>query len=197
MLILLRHGQTTSNVQQALDTQLPGAALTTLGEKQAREVGPEIMDQYGPTSVVTSEALRARQTGSLAFSTFFNEIPAVAGLQEIAAGHHEMQSSEEAHIAYHTVVHKFFAGDTKASIPGGENLPQFLERYQNGVSDLLERDSVVVTHGSAIRTFAARAATIDPGFALMNPLQNCRFVVLDPQDDFGKWKLVRWGEKMY
>ena len=35
MLILLRHGQTTSNVDRLLDTRLPGAALTELGQEQA------------------------------------------------------------------------------------------------------------------------------------------------------------------
>lgn len=197
MLILLRHGQSLSNVKFALDTKIPGAALTELGQKQAREVGPEIMDLYTPTSVVTSEALRARQTGSLAFNPFFPEIPAIAGLQEIAAGVYEMENTEEAHIAYHTVVHKFFTGDNTATLEGGETLDEFLERYQGGISEAVQQDSVVVTHGSAIRAFAARAASVDANFAWQNPLDNCRFVVLDPQDDFGKWKLVRWGEKTF
>lgn len=39
MLILLRHGQTTSNVDHKLDTLLPGAELTELGQEQARETG--------------------------------------------------------------------------------------------------------------------------------------------------------------
>ena len=38
-LLLIRHGQTTSNVRQALDTALPGAALTDLGWSQAFAAG--------------------------------------------------------------------------------------------------------------------------------------------------------------
>lgn len=194
MLILLRHGQTTSNVERALDTKLPGAPLTELGREQALAVGPEIMEEYQPARVVTSEALRARQTGELAFGEYFSEIPAVPGLQEIAAGEHEMLNTKEAHMAYHGVVHTWFEGDDESTVAGGENFPQFFERYHGAVADLVEHDSVVVTHGAAIRAFAVRAAQIDLEFATYNPLPNCRFVVLDPVGEFGQWKLVRWGD---
>lgn len=40
MLILLRHGQTTSNVDRKLDTLVPGAPLTQLGEEQAVAMRP-------------------------------------------------------------------------------------------------------------------------------------------------------------
>ncbi|WP_394280773.1 histidine phosphatase family protein [Corynebacterium sp.] len=197
MLILLRHGQTTSNVARALDTALPGAPLTELGQQQARDVGPELMDRYGPNAVVTSEALRARQTGQLAFDPFFDHIPAVSGLQEITAGNHEMQNSFEAHESYHGIVHSWFDGSSDQAIPGGEDAHQFLHRYQGGVAEALRGEAssaVVVSHGAAIRMFAVRAAGIDPEFAVRNPLPNCRFVVLNPTDTFGQWELVRWGD---
>ncbi|WP_257162080.1 histidine phosphatase family protein [Corynebacterium cystitidis] len=197
MLILLRHGQTTSNVGRALDTALPGAPLTELGQQQAREVGPELMDLYNPELVVTSEALRARQTGQLAFGSHFDDIPAVAGLQEITAGDHEMLSTPEAHEAYHGTVHSWFGGDSDAAIPGGEDAHQFLDRYRGGVAEALRgghASAVVVSHGAAIRMFAVRAAGIDPQFAVHNPLPNCRFVVLHPTATFGQWELVRWGD---
>ncbi|WIM67525.1 histidine phosphatase family protein [Corynebacterium breve] len=195
MLVLLRHGQTHSNVKRALDTKLPGAALTELGQQQSRDVGPEIMDLYAPERIVTSEALRARQTGHHAFGSLFDDIPAIAGLHEIAAGVHEMATHDEALIEYHEVVHQFFTGDTNAMLTGGENLETFLDRYRTGVEPLLEHTSVVVSHGSAIRTFAARATNVDPKFAQRAILHNCRFVVLNPVGEFGQWELVRWGDE--
>ena len=38
-IILLRHGQTYSNINRALDTRPPGAELTERGREQAQEVG--------------------------------------------------------------------------------------------------------------------------------------------------------------
>lgn len=64
-LLLIRHGQTTSNVRHALDTALPGAALTELGWSQAHTAGRRLAgEQDSPLSVVSSQALRARQTAA-------------------------------------------------------------------------------------------------------------------------------------
>lgn len=66
-LLLIRHGQTTSNVTRSLDTSLPGAALTELGWDQAHTAGErlatESSDGTGPL-LVSSQALRARQTAA-------------------------------------------------------------------------------------------------------------------------------------
>ncbi len=66
-LLLIRHGQTTSNVRRALDTSLPGAALTDLGWSQARAAGEQLADERrdgAPLAMVSSQALRARQTAA-------------------------------------------------------------------------------------------------------------------------------------
>ncbi|WP_130840605.1 histidine phosphatase family protein [Corynebacterium neomassiliense] len=67
-LLLIRHGQTTSNVIRALDTALPGASLTALGWDQARAAGERIAVETGGTApgmyLVSSLALRARQTAA-------------------------------------------------------------------------------------------------------------------------------------
>ncbi|MEJ6549715.1 phosphoglycerate mutase family protein [Corynebacterium sp. USCH3] len=65
-LLLIRHGQTTSNVSHALDTSLPGAALTELGWSQARAAGERLAgeEQDVPLAMVSSQALRARQTAA-------------------------------------------------------------------------------------------------------------------------------------
>ncbi|MDN6246993.1 MAG: histidine phosphatase family protein, partial [Corynebacterium casei] len=41
-IILLRHGQTFSNVERLLDTRPPGAELTERGREQATDVGIEL-----------------------------------------------------------------------------------------------------------------------------------------------------------
>ena len=85
-LILLRHGQTYSNVARRLDTRPPGAELTDTGRNQAWNVGAELAEFCGAGNgspgrlgaVVSSVALRAQQTALLAMNAFEQ----TAGLRE-------------------------------------------------------------------------------------------------------------------
>ncbi len=196
MLILLRHGQTTSNLDHKLDTLLPGAELTELGRRQAREAGREILAAYDVDHVITSEALRARQTGREAFGAVFGDIPAVPGLQEVHAGRWEMMNSREAHEAYLGAFRGFYRRQASSLIDDGDSLDTFLTRYRAGLEPWVDpgATTVVVSHGGAIRAFAANAAPVDPGFAEESYLPNCTYVVLDPVGEFGSWELRKWAE---
>lgn len=195
MLILLRHGQTTSNVSRALDTALPGADLTELGEQQAREAGAEIMERFSPARIVSSQAARAQQTARIAFG---GEVEEAIGIQEINAGIYEMQSSPEAHLGYLNSVAGYFARDLAARVDGGETLEEFLRRYRAGLAPYEEAatdsDIVVVSHGGAIRAYAANASQVTHEFAVKSYLPNCQYVVLNPAGGFGDWELIQWGE---
>lgn len=195
MLILLRHGQTTSNVGHYLDTALPGAELTDLGRAQAAAAGEEIMGRFAPERVVTSQALRARQTGQIAFGAHFGDIPALDGLHEVQAGRFEMLNSVEALTAYHGAFRGFYRRELGTLIDGGDSLETFLSRYRASIEPLakLAGDTVAVSHGGAIRAFTANAADVDPGFAEASYLPNCHYVVIDPAGDFGSWRVVEWG----
>lgn len=196
MLILLRHGQTFSNVDRKLDTQLPGAQLTELGEQQARDVGAEIMANFNVGRVISSQALRARQTAELAFGGHFADIPAVEGLQEVNAGVWEMQNSREAHAGYFTAFRGFYERDLAAFIEGGDSLEAFLARYRAALDPYVSGDgiTVAVSHGGAIRAFAANATCVDPEYAEQSHLKNCQYVVLDTAHPFGQWQVVSWAD---
>jgi len=52
----------------------------------------------------------------------------------------------------------------------------------------------VVSHGGAIRTVAAHAASVDPQVALDAYIANCQFVVLEPGGKpFGQWAVRYWA----
>ncbi len=210
MLILLRHGQTTSNVDRKLDTLVPGAPLTALGEEQALAAGQAISASYQVDRVFSSEALRARQTAAIAFSSLVSDIPALPGLQEIHAGRWEMHNSWAAHEAYLNAFRGFYRRDLAATVEDGDSLDTFLTRYRAGVLAALDPaqssagstgsgsgSTVIVSHGGAIRAFTANACQVDPQFAEQSYLPNCEYVVLNPGDDpagtFGDWEVVRWG----
>lgn len=219
-LILLRHGQTHSNVARKLDTRPPGAELTDTGRNQAWNVGVELAEYCEAGggfpgrlgAVVSSVALRAQQTALLAMTAFEQTaglreremlIDVEVGLHEIFAGDHEMLSDEDSHRSYATALRGWLDADAEARIPGGETYLELMDRYRPVMENLVlshladgaAKDVLVVSHGAAIRTMAAHAASVDPDFAFAGYLGNCRFIVLEPGDrPFGEWKLVRWAD---
>ena len=219
-LILLRHGQTYSNVARRLDTRPPGAELTDTGRNQAWNVGVELAEYCGagngsagrPQAVVSSVALRAQQTAVLAMNAFEQtaglrehqlRIDVEVGLHEIFAGDHEMLADEDSHRSYATALRGWLDADDTARIPGGESYLELMERYRPVMENLAlhhlgeeeGRDVLVVSHGAAIRTMATHAAGVDPDFAFAGYLGNCRFISLEPAGrPFGEWKLVRWAD---
>ncbi|NLF91086.1 MAG: histidine phosphatase family protein [Corynebacterium marinum] len=219
-LILLRHGQTYSNVARRLDTRPPGAELTDTGRNQAWNVGAELAEFCGAGNgspgrlgaVVSSVALRAQQTALLAMNAFEQtaglrehemRIDVETGLHEIYAGDHEMLADDDSHRSYATALRGWLDADDTARIPGGETYLELMTRYRPRMEDLAlthlgngaAKDVLVVSHGAAIRTMATHAAGVDPDFAYAGYLGNCRFIVLEPRDrPFGQWSLVRWAD---
>lgn len=216
-IILLRHGQTYSNIERYLDTRPPGAELTERGREQASAVGAELAELTGAgggepgrlVGIVSSVALRAQQTAMLAARSFENAagmpefslpVDVEVGIHEIFAGALEMHNSEDAHREYSTALRGWLDGDEAAAMGGGETYPDVLARYRPVLESLASRlgedeDIVVVSHGAAIRTVTKHAAGVDSDFAFTGYLANCRFTVLEPRGkDFGQWTATRWAD---
>lgn len=195
-IILLRHGQTTANVGRILDTVVPGHPLTELGEEQARKVGAELAQEYpGMTQVWHSPALRARQTAQLAASTYGDLVPEEKdGIQEISAGNLEGDNSPESLDMYFQAVGAMMRQELGASVPGGEDFQTLLKRYQPVLEEASDTNTVLVSHGAAIRTMACLATGVDPRYALHAYVANCRYVVLEPSGRFGQWGIHRWAD---
>ncbi|MGS2664487.1 histidine phosphatase family protein [Corynebacterium glucuronolyticum] len=181
MIILLRHGQTTSNLTHALDTALPGAYLTDLGCEQASGVAPELT---GMTTTFASPARRAQQTAHHAGRTY----EVLDGVQEINAGDLEMRADLPALERYHRAVHDWLIG-TDTPIPGGETKESFLGRYLPAITSV-EENTLIVSHGCAIRIFSALACGLDADKVMANPLNNCEWVGLERTGAFGSWRLI-------
>lgn len=217
-IILLRHGQTFSNVERLLDTRPPGAELTERGREQATDVGIELAHLVAAgdgekgrlRGIISSVALRAQQTSMLAARSFERtadlpefsvDVDVRTGIHEVFTGEYEMSNSEDAHRGYSTALRGWLAGDAEACCPGGETYRDVLARYQSVLENVAaglgdDDDVVVVSHGAAIRLVATHASNnIDGDFAFTGYLQNCRFVVLEPRgEEFGQWTVTRWAD---
>ena len=208
-IILLRHGQTFSNIDRIMDTRPPGAELTERGRGQAEDVGRELAELCAGRRVrfACTIALRAQQTAMLAARTYGEAadergvpVEVRVGLHEVFAGEHEMSGSEDTHREYMVALRGWVDGDPEARMPGGESYVDVLGRYQPVLEDLAaeledDEDIVVVSHGAAIRVVTTHACGVDPDFAYTGYMPNCRFTLMEPQDKpFGQWVLRRWAD---
>lgn len=88
-IILIRHGQTASNIGRYLDTAEPGAPLTVLGQEQAQAL-PAALEDERIDAIYASTLMRTQQTAQPLAQARGLEIQVRVGLREISAGDLEM-----------------------------------------------------------------------------------------------------------
>lgn len=198
---LVRHGETTSNVLQRLDTALPGAGLTDMGARQAARYALE-RPQSGPPVLISSAARRAQQTAELIGSVWSVQNQVLDGLYEVQVGDLEDHISKDAHDTFAQTVRSWFAGDTEVRIPGGESLDDVYGRYLPVVDEIADKflsgpeatDVHLVSHGAAIRLVAAHLVGMPAEFALDHHLKNTGSIELSRTPD--GWTCLQWGNEL-
>src|SRR5699024_12503992 len=199
-LLLIRHGETTSNVSGELDTGAPGAQLTTLGRRQASGAATALAGEaFG--SVHVSRLVRTQQTAEPIVGARNIVAATVPGLEEISAGDFEMRSDIEAVKGYHSTVSHWVHGTLATAMPGGQTGHDFLKRYYNAIEHENAESwdvsrgvlvDVAVSHGAAIRTWVANQ--IPGGYSspvVTELLHNTGCVTLEGNPHEG-WRLVEW-----
>ncbi|WP_006242473.1 histidine phosphatase family protein [Mycolicibacterium tusciae] len=198
-LVLVRHGQSHSNVERRLDTRPPGAALTDLGRDQARMFARGLTDS--PGLIAHSVAVRATQTAREIADELGVDTSEVEGIHEVQVGRLEGRHDDAAIAEFNSIYERWHLGDVDVPLPDGETARQVLNRYLPVVTQLRMRyldddaftgDVVMVSHGAAIRLASAVLAGVDGSFALDHHLGNSEAVVLAPITD-GRWSCVQWG----
>ena len=197
-LLLVRHGQSPSNVRHLLDTAVPGPSLTDLGREQAEAVAQLLRDE-GIGLVVASSQARAQETARPLATALGLDVQVLDELREIAAGENEMRGDDEAVAAYLSVVGSWLHGDLDVPQPGAEDGHAFLARYDAGISAAVGQARaagaealVVVSHGAAIRTWTGiRVANLTAGFVISHGLQNAGCVALEGSLEDG-WRALTW-----
>lgn len=196
-LLLVRHGQTTSNVGHKLDTAEPGADLTELGRQQAQAI-PAALAGEDIRAVYVSNLVRTQQTAAPLLKHLGLEARVRPGIREIGAGDFEMRSDEEAIQEYIDVVFGWYH-DPNRRLRGGENGTEVIARFDDVVTqaeaEAPDGTVVFVAHGAVIRVWAAaRADNVDGEFAATHWLSNTAVVVLEGSSGTG-WTVSRWLEE--
>lgn len=195
-LLLIRHGQTPSNVVGAIDTGRPGAELTDLGRAQAAAIPAALQDQP-VAAVYASPLIRTQLTAAPLAAARGLEVRVREGLEEISAGALEMRSDKESVEAYVDCLTRWAHGDLDHAMPGGPDGHAFFERYDAAVRAIATAQdadgaAVAVSHGAAMRLWvSARSVNGTPELAAENRIMNTGMAVLEGDPDAG-WTLVEW-----
>jgi len=197
-LLLIRHGQTPSNVAGALDTARPGAGLTPLGHAQAAAI-PAALAEEEVVAVHASVLTRTQLTAAPLATARGLEVTVVEGLEEIAAGDLEMHTERASVEAYVGAIGRWAHGELDHAMPGGPDGHAFFQRYDAAVAAIHaahpDATVAVVSHGAAIRLWvAARAGNVGPEHAVEQRIMNTGMAVLEGSPTSG-WTLLEWHEE--
>jgi broad specificity phosphatase PhoE len=196
-LILVRHGQTMSNLQGTLDTGVPGADLTDLGRQQAGAAAPRLaLDGIG--AIFASSLVRTQQTAAPLAELLGLEVVVRDGLREARAGDLEMRSDAASVRTYLKTYLAWINGDLDARMPGGDAGTDVVARVDAVMAEASEADADVVavfSHGATIRAWcAARAHNLSAAYIAHHPLHNCGAVYL-VRGPGQSWTVERWQDE--
>ena len=190
-LILIRHGETQSNVEHLLDTAHPGAPLTDNGLQQAHDLAESIAHEH-IDALFVSTLTRAQQTAAPLAARRALRATVIEGVQEIAAGVEEMNPDWTAYVG---MLESWSPENMDARLEDGESAAEFIDRFDGAIAAIEAEGHcsiAVVSHGAALRVWALAQ---DPSVAgeLAGPLRNTEWIVLNGSTAAG-WKVERWGQ---
>ena len=206
-LLLVRHGQTDSNLSLSLDTAMPGAPLNNTGLQQAA-VLPDYLSQQGLLTTVSSlwvsPILRARQTIASLEQALGMTAAVREGLREVNAGDLEMANDEVSTRCYIDTSRSWMVGRLGCRMPGADDGRTTLRRFDDVVEEIAAHTqstageagtALLLAHGTVLRLWtalqAAKLAGVDPAWIAERPMQNTAVSVVSGQP--GKWRLESWN----
>lgn len=194
-LLLIRHGQTSSNVGHNLDTAQPGAPLNDLGLRQAAAI-PDALEGERIAAIFASPLTRAQQTAAPLAQRLGRPVRTEAGIREIAAGQYEMRSDPDSVEAYVKTLFGWDA-DPQRRIPEGESGVEVLARFDHATRLAAESGSesvAFISHGGVIRVWCGlRADNIDLAYSAHHWVPNTGMVVVEGHPDEG-WRMTSWPQ---
>lgn len=194
-LLLIRHAESTANVDRLLDTAPPGADLSPTGREQAEALVESLAD-VPLDAIYVSDLVRTQQTaGPLATARGLQ--PRVRpGAREIQAGEYELAPDDGSWQAYLGVLYRWADGEPEARIPGGENGVEVMTRYDQVVAEAARHDNAaIISHGAVIRAWTgARAVNVDRAFVAGSRLYNTAIIVLVGDPTTG-WRVDTWANE--
>lgn len=185
-LIVARHGE----AEYEAPTWAPeGGSLTTLGRKQAADLGTSLLGAK-VAHIWTSTLARAVQTGEIAAGILGTSVTTRIGLREFDIG--DLAGAPLETDVCAPTYQTWLNGDLDARVPGAESGHELVARMRAVLAEIADQHPgetvVVVSHGGAIRLSLPTLCRMD---AEPTRLANCATVEIEIDAD--DWVCRRWG----
>lgn len=192
LIYVMRHAQSTVNVEQRLTCKKLEGDLTELGREQVIRAASWLADK-NITSIYTSPFHRACQTADIIGEKFGVQPITLDGLREMDCGDFEWQTKEQAEEQWRPIYERWLRADWTAAFPGGETYQQAFQRYSASLSQLLPNEtSLLVTHGGITITVLPYLCVNAAALQREKRLSNTGMVVLEPFDN-GRYICRSWN----
>jgi broad specificity phosphatase PhoE len=184
-LLLIRHGQTSWNVEQRLPGQIPGVELNETGRQQAARLA-DALTIIPISAIISSPLERARDTARIIAQPHELEIQFESDLMDIELGHWTGQSYLE--LSKNDSTWKAFVKDPTIGPADVETFPQVQERAVVAVERWRKLESIgaypaFVAHADVVKLLIAHYTGLEARRAGSFMIDNASvsLVELDPE----------------
>jgi len=151
ILILVRHGETETNIKGKLHLVKDLQILNETGRVQIQKTA-KVLLKYKPTALYSSKAPRATKSAEIISKVCKVSAKTITGLQERNWGDYSGKSWSE----ITKLIEKMTPEETYTFVPpNGESWKSFTTRLKKAINQLIARHKgetmVVITHGGVIR----------------------------------------------
>jgi probable phosphoglycerate mutase len=179
--LLLRHGRTAWNAERRYQGQAD-PPLDEVGRRQAVEIAG-LVAALEPQLLVSSDAIRARQTAEPIGAVTGLQVRVDPRLRERSLGHWEGLTRDEVAERYPDEFADWLAG-RDVSRRGGESRNEVAARALAGFAELPEvTTAVLITHSATAMALCNALLGIDQQVHVLGPLANCHWSELVAESD--------------
>jgi broad specificity phosphatase PhoE len=185
LLLLIRHGESTWNVEHRLPGQLPGIELTGEGRAQAQRLA-SALSMLPLSSIISSPLARAVETAEYLVQGRALTIQREPDLMDIELGHWSGQNRDA--LFHSDPAWKAFVRDPLVAPPDVETFPELEQRVVTAIERWLKKDATgplpaFVTHADVIKLLLAHYLGLEAGRARSIGIDNASVSVVALETD--------------
>jgi probable phosphoglycerate mutase len=193
MIIVMRHGESTVNVERRLTCRVPHGDLTETGREQAVRAAAWLKNK-GVKRIWTSPFHRAQQTAAIIGEVLGVEPSDDVDLAEMDCGELEGRTDNDAWQAWSGIFARWLRAEWDAAFPGGETYRDAYERLHRTLNRSAEQRGVtlLVTHGGITRAVIPYLCVNAAALQRVESLGNTGMILLEPYDP-GRFACESWN----
>ena len=179
MIYLMRHGESTVNVEHRLTCRKLDGDLTANGREQAEKAARWFVGK-GLTRIVSSPFARAQQTAQIVGAAVGLTPTVDAGLGEMDCGDLDWRIDEAGWALWFGMFQRWLKHEPEARYPGGESYAEAVARVQQSLARVAVDETVLlVTHGGVTLTVIPPLCVNAAALQKVEHLVNTGIIVLE------------------